>query len=277
MIPAAPIGGIAGWRYMQRTHDAQLAAFSASPALNHEITYFKENISKVESVDDLIKDFTLFKVALGAFGMEDKVADKFFFKKVLEEGSEAEGAFALKLTDKQYREMAEAFGFGNASGSRVAESDFAQKITEAYKVRQFEKGVGESDGSMRLALNLEREIGSFANGDFPETVGWFQLMASPPLREVFETAFGLPQSIGTLDVDRQRALFQDANERMFGSRSMDVFKDPENVDKLLRNFFARDQINNGPGPQTKGMGALVLMQNAVETAANFALFNQPDP
>ncbi len=274
MIPSAPIGGIAGWRFMQRTHESQLAAFKASPALDHELTYFKENISKINSVDDLLKDFTLLKVALGAFGMEDKVADKAFFKKVLSEGTETKGAFALKLTDTNYRDMAKAFGFGNAGGSKVAESDFAKKITDAYEVRQFEKAVGKSDGSMRLALNLEREIGKYANGPLPKTASWFQLMANPPLRTVFETALGLPKSIGTLDIDRQRQIFQDANARVFGSKSMDVFKDPANVDKLLRNFFAQEQINNGPGPLTKGMGALTLMQNAVEAQASFALFNQ---
>ncbi len=276
MIPSAPIGGIAGWRFMQRTQESQQAAFVASPALDRELTYFKENISKIESAEDLVKDYTLFKVALGAFGLEDNVADKFFFKKVLEEGSEDDGAFALKLTDTRYREFAEAFGFGNAGGSRVAESDFAQKITEAYEVRQFEKAVGESDSSMRLALNLEREIGKYADGPSPETTGWFQVMANPPLREVLETALGLPKTIGTLDIDRQREIFQEANERLFGSISLDVFQNPENVDKLLRNFFAREQINNGPGPLTKGMGALTLMQNAVTAAASFAAFNRRD-
>jgi len=274
MIPSTPIGGIAGWRYMQRTQESQLEAFKATPALDRELTYFKENISKVESVDDLINDYTLFKVALGAFGMEDKVADKFFFKKVLSEGSEADGAFSLRLTDTNYREMAEAFGFGNAGGAKVAESDFAQKITDAYQVRQFEKAVGESDDTMRLALNLEREIGKYADGESPETVSWFQLMASPPLRSVFESAYGLPTSIGTLNIDRQLEVFQDANARLFGSASMDVFKDPENVDKLLQNFFAQEQIKNGPGQQTKGTVALTLMENAVAAQASFAQFNR---
>jgi len=274
MIPSAPIGGIAGWRFIQRTQENQMAAFAATPALDREINYFKENISNIETVDDLVNDFTLFKVALGAFGMEDKVADKFFFKKLLEEGSEAEGAFSLRLTDTRYRDLVEAFGFGNAGGVRVGESDFAKKMTDAYQARQFEKAIGESDSSMRLALNLEREIGAYANAEFPESVAWFQMMANPPLREVFESALGLPASIGSLDVDRQREIFQEANDRVFGSQSMDVFKDPENVDKLLRNFFAREQINNGPGPLTKGMGALTLMENAVSAAVTFAQFNR---
>ena len=273
MTPSIPIGGIAGWRFLQRTRDSQMAAFKASPALDRELTYFRENISRVTSADELVKDYTLFKVALGAFGMEDKIANKFFFKKLLSEGTEQKGAFALKLTDTTYRDMARAFGFGNAGGPHVAESGFARKITDAYQVRQFEKAVGEGDNSMRLALNLEREIGKYANGAAPETASWFQLMANPPLRTVFETAFGLPKSIGTLNVDRQREIFQDANARLFGSKSMDVFKDPENVDKLLRNFFAREQINNGPGPLTRGSAALTLMQNAVAAQASFSQFN----
>jgi len=91
---------------------------------------------------------------------------------------------------------------------------------------------------------------------------------------VFETALGLPASVGSLDVDRQREIFQEGNTRLFGSASMEVFQESENIDKLLRNYFAREQINNGPGPLTKGMGALTLMQNAVAAAANFAQFNR---
>jgi len=267
------LGGIAGWRYMQRTQESQMKAFKATPALKRELTYFKDNISKVTSADDLVKDYTLFKVALGAFGMEDKIANKFFFNKLLSEGSEQKGAFALKLTDTNYRDMAKAFGFGNAGGPHVGEFDFAKKITDAYQVRQFEKAVGKSDNSIRLAMNLEREIGKYANGPLSKTASWFQLMANPPLREVFETALGLPKSIGLLNVDRQREIFQEANARVFGSKSMDVFKDPANVDKLLQNFFARDQINNGPSALTGGSVALTLMENAVAAQASFSQFN----
>ncbi len=269
--PIAPVGGIAGWRFMQRTQETQLAAFSTSAELNREIEYFKANISKITSAEELVKDFTLFKVALGAFGLEEKVADKFFMKKVLEEGSENSEAFALRLTDTRYREFAEAFGFGNASGSQLQLSDFGSRMTDQYKILQFEKAVGESDSSMRLAMTLERDIGDLANDSAAGTTAWFLLMGNPPLREVFETAFGMPKSIGQLDIDRQREVFQEANDRMFGSSSMDVFKDPENIDKLLRNFFAREQISNGPGPLTAGMSALTLMQNAVNAQISFNL------
>ncbi len=256
---------------MQRTQETQLAAFSSSAVLNREVEYFKANISKITSAEELVKDFTLLKVALGAFGLEEKVADKFFMKKVLEEGSEDSEAFALRLTDTRYREFAEAFGFGNESGSNLQLSDFGSRITDQYKILQFEKAVGESDSSMRLALTLERDIGDLANDDAAGTTAWFLLMGNPPLREVFETAFGLPKSVGQLDIDRQREIFQEANDRLFGSTSMDVFKDPENIDKLLRNFFAREQINSGPGPLTPGMAALTLMQNAVNAQISFNL------
>ncbi|MBL4807331.1 MAG: hypothetical protein JKY31_08585, partial [Rhodobacteraceae bacterium] len=88
---------------------------------------------------------------------------------------------------------------------------------------------------------------------------------------VFETAFGLPVSVGQLDIDRQKDIFREASERLFGSSSLDVFKDPENIDKLLRTYFAREQINNGPGPLTRGMGAVTLMQSAVNAAFSFNL------
>lgn len=270
--PVSPLQGIAGWRFMQRTQEVQQAAFSQGAVLQREVAYFKEHISKITTAEELVADFTLLKVALGAFGLEDRQADKFFMKKVLSEGTENEDALAIKLTDTRYADLAVAFGFGNAGGAMTGLSDFGQNIAQAYEVRQFEKAVGEGDNAMRLALNLEREIGHYANAAFPDTVAWFELMANPPLKEVFQTAFNLPQEFGLLNIDRQRQILQDANERLVGSSSMDAYKDPENIDKLLRTFFAREQINNGPGPLTPGMSALTLMQNAVTAAISF---NQP--
>ncbi len=272
--PIAPLSGIAGWRFMQRTHESQQAAFVQGAELQREVTYFKENIGKITTAEDLVGDYTLLKVALGAFGLDERLADKFFMKKVLAEGTESDSALAMKLTDPRYREMAVAFGFGNAGGAMTGLSDFGQRITRAYEVRQFEKAVGEGDNSMRLALNLEREIGTYANSASPETTAWFELMANPPLKEVFQTAFNLPKEFGQLDIDRQREILQDANERLVGSSSMAAYQDPENVDKLLRTYFAREQINNGPGPLTPGMSAVTLMQNAVTAAVNFGQFNR---
>jgi len=87
-------------------------------------------------------------------------------------------------------------------------------------------------------------------------------MGNTPLRTVFETAFGLPTSVGALDVDRQLEIFKDKLNGAFGSDSLTVFQDPENVEKLVRDFMVREQLNAGPVTSTPGYSALSLLQNS---------------
>lgn len=274
--PVVPLSGIAGFLFIERTQDAQQEVFNRSPQIARDVQYFKDNIANVTTAEELVNDYQLFRVALGAFGLEDEISKKFFLQKVLAEGSEDPEALANKLVDPRYRDFAETFGFGNLAGAQVRLSDFPSKITDAYQVRQFEVAVGNSDNSIRLAMNLKREIGGYANGTAPETTGWFEIMGNPALRSVFETAYGLPASVGALDIDRQLEIFQDKTSQLFGSKGVDVFTDPENVDTLIRNFLAREQIAAGPTSSTPGFAALSLLQSSSVGAtggANLLLSN----
>ena len=52
--------------------------------------------------------------------------------------------------------MAAEFGFGDL-GRRTNMTTFADKILSRFEQRSFARAVGDSDNSMRLALNLEIE------------------------------------------------------------------------------------------------------------------------
>jgi hypothetical protein len=261
--PVVPFGGIAGWQFLKRTMDTQRAAFDAAPSRQRDIDYFRQNIGKVTTAEQLVDDRRLLSVALGAFGLDDDINSKAFIRKVLEEGTLDRGALANKLTDSRYREFSAAFGFGNGVLPRTALSGFADEIGSAYLRRQFETGVGESDQTMRLALTLERELPGIASRDVGEDTKWLTVMGNPPLRRVFETAMGLPQSFGALDLDRQLVEFRERGERLFGLSSFVDFADPEKQEELMRVFLARAQISGGfgggAGPTSP---ALQLLQSA---------------
>lgn len=259
--PLVPLTGIAGLRFIERTQETQQAVFNKSPSMAREIEYFKENIHKAITPDDLTGDYLLMKVSLGAFGLDDDLSKKYFINKVLEEGSEEPSAFANRMVDTRYKELAEAFGYGNLLGTNVLQSDFADKIVSAYQTQKFEQAVGDVDNSIRLAMNFKREIEDQASDDIAVDTGWYQVMGNTPLRTVFETAFGLPSSVGALDVERQLDLFKEKSSALFGSESLTVFQDQENVDKILNDFMVRQQINSGPDSSTPGYSALSLLQN----------------
>lgn len=260
--PAIPLSGIAGWQFLQRTQESQFETFERSPQLEREVEYFQENIWKVSSAEELVNDRVLFQISLGAFGLEDEVDKKFFMQKILQEGTDDPSSFANSLVDPKYAEMSEAFGFGNLVGPNNVLSDFSTRLVAQYKERQFEIAVGETDNSLRLAMNFKRSISDYANGSDPADVGWFSLMGDVPMRKVMEGALGLPSQFGSLDVDLQQEMLRDKSREKFGDSSLAVFNDPEVVEKAINTYLAREQVNAGPSALTPGVGALTLLQSS---------------
>lgn len=259
--PVIPLGGMAGWSFLQRTQDTQKEAFTASPVMQRDIAYFQENISKVETAEQLVEDYQLLKVALGAYGLDDDIGNKFFIQKVLEDGTLDTDDLSNKLSDKRYYEMARDFGFGDYGIPRTRVSDFSDSIIEDYKDRQFEVAVGEQNHDLRLSMTLERDLAEIVEKSTSDEGKWYSVMGNPPLRSVFQTALGLPSSFGTLDLDLQLNMFREKAETYFGDDSISQFSDPEKMEELNRLFLVRSEIANGGSGMSSGIIALTLLQN----------------
>jgi hypothetical protein len=264
--PALPLGGYAGWSFLKRTYDTQTKAFQASTEIKRDEDYFRAKIGTVKTAEQLVSDRRLLKVALGAYGLDKDINNRFFIRKVLEDGTLKDGTLANRLADKQYRALSAGFGFGDFSVPRTQLSDFADKTLAAYKTRQFEAAVGTQNNDMRLALNVERELPTLAGKASSEAVKWFTVMGNAPLRQVFETALGVPASIGALDLDRQLAIFQTKAEAVFGDDSVSQFAEPAKMDALVRRFLLRGEVATLASAQSASAGALALMQQVTSFA-----------
>ena len=260
--PVIPFGGMAGWAFLQRTQEAQQEAFAQDPVIQNDTEYFLENIGNITSAEDLVGDYRLLKVALGAFGLDEDIGNKYFIQKVLEDGSLNADALANKLSDKRYLEMTIAFGFGDYPTPSTQLSDFGAKTVAAYNERQFEIAVGEQSTDLRLVMGLDRDLGTILDKTTTDAGKWFSIMGNTALRTVFETALGLPSSIGSLDLDLQLESFQDKAQTYFGETTVDQFADPEKMDELNRLYLARSQIATGTTAMSSGSIALTLLQNA---------------
>lgn len=257
--PVIPSGGNIGWTFLSRTRDAQQAAFDGSAAVVRNNEYFRETVGTIRTAEELVSDRRLLSVALGAFGLDDDIENRFFIRKVLEEGTLAEDAFANRLSDKRYSALADAFAF-HLSPPNTALSDFADDIVEKYRTRQFEVAIGEQDGDLRLALGFEREIDAIVADDLTEDAAWFTVMGNPPLRRIFEQALGLPREMAKVDIDRQLEVFRDKAETRFGVSHPAEFADPDLREKLVRNFLVRAELAAFGQATTRGGAALSLLQ-----------------
>jgi len=258
---ALPFGGVSGWLFLQRTRDSQQATFNQSSVIQRDTDYFRENIANAKSAQDLVADRRLLSVALGAFGLDDDIGNKYFIQKILEGGVLKEDALANRLTDSRYRAFAKAFGFGDFSVANTQLSDFPDEIVSAFEDRQFEISVGEQNSDMRLALGVDRDLDAILAKDTTEDGFWFSVMGTPTLRQVFETALGLPSTLGVADIDLQLQTFRAKAEQVFSNGEVSQFSDPEAREKLVRLFLARSDASTGFSATTPGAAALTLLQS----------------
>ncbi|TMV94022.1 DUF1217 domain-containing protein [Thioclava sp. BHET1] len=268
--PIIPFSGYAGWSFLNRTMEKQQAAFNASSEIQRNEDYFREKIGSVETAEDLVNDRRLLSVALGAFGLDEDINNKFFIRKVLEEGSLDSESLANKLSDKRYLKLTQAFGFGDYGIPRTVLSDFPDEIVQKYERRQFEVAVGETDNSLRIALSVQRDLPELAAKDSSEKTKWYTIIGSPAMSEMMQTALGLPKSIGALDVDAQVRIYAEKADRLYGSTDPAQFAEPDTLKQLTRDYFLRSQLTTGT-TITAGNAALSLLQGAQQNRLSLLL------
>lgn len=257
--PVIPQSGLAGWRFLQRTFESQSRVFEARPDLTRDTAYFEAKIGAINSAAELVSDRRLLRVALGAFGLQEDINNRFFIRKVLEGGVLAEGALANRLGDDRYREITKAFGFGDLVVPSTRLSDFGTRIAERYRRQQFELAVGQQSESLRLALTATRDLPALAAGNDAERTKWFKVMGRPPLRSVFETALGLPRSFGSLDLEQQLGVFQDRARSQLGLNSLRDLADPAVSERLIQRFLLRAEAAEQTSTGSASVALGILM------------------
>lgn len=258
--PILPMTGYVGWRFLQRTLATQQQTFNDSAPVKRATEHFREKIGSIRTAEDLVADRQLLEVALGAFGLEDDIDNRFFIKKILSDGTTSPDALSSKLADKRYAAFSKEFGFGDNGLPRTGLSFFADKITALYEKHEFERAVGEQDNDMRSALNLSTALTDIVDTAQSNDARWFTIMGNPPVRAVMETALGLPSSISRLDIDLQLEAFKSRADATFGSAEVSDLTDPEQQEKLIRLFMIRSEAN-AFAASNSGSIALTLLQS----------------
>jgi len=258
--PVLPLAGYTGWGFLKRTMARQQAVQQALPVQQRDEAYFRDRIGKADTAEKLVNDKRLLRIALTAFGLEGDVNSKAFIRKILEGGTLKEGSLANKLADKQYAKLSAAFGYGDFSVPRTKISTFPDEILAQYRARSFETAVGEQNNAYRLAMNAEREIPALAAKTTSETAKWYTVLGSAPLREVLQTALGLPKSFSSIDIDQQVGVLKKRTEAAFGSSHRIQFKDPTKMEALTRRFLLQTEMQGLAGASSPAATALTLLR-----------------
>ncbi len=258
--PVLPLSGYGGWGFLKRTMVRQQAVQQALPAQQRDEAYFRDKIGKADTAEKLVNDKRLLRIALTAFGLENDVGNKAFIQKILEGGTLKVGSLANKLADKQYQKFAAAFGYGDYSVPRTKISTFPDEILTQFRTRSFETAVGAQNNTYRLAMNAERELPALAAKSGSDVAKWYTVLGSAPLREVMQTALGLPKSFSAIDIDQQVSVLTAKTEAAFGSPKISQFADPTKLAALMRRFLLQSQMQGEAAATTPGATTLALLR-----------------
>ena len=257
--PIVPGLGIVGWQFLQRTYASQFESFNQSNVLKRDVDYFLENIGSISSAEELVGDRRLLTVALGAFGLEDDIDNRFFIKTILEEGTLANDSLARRLSDERYEKLSAAFGFGPSEILTTFDSTRMQEVVDLFRTQSFEVAVGEQNDTLRIALFAQREIQNVIDGNSSDDARWFSVLGNPPLRNMFETALGLPSQVGQIDIDDQLEIFRERANSVFGDGEISQFSQQENLNRVTNLYLARSQIDLFSTNSSSAANALVLL------------------
>jgi hypothetical protein len=208
--------------------------FTERTDVQRDVTYFKENIGSVETVDDLFADQKLLNFVLKAYDMESEAQYPGKIRKILESDLSDENSLANRFTDPRYLAMAEDLDL-YASGVATLTSDSTiADIVEKFEQTSYEKNLDEQAPGVRIAIEFKRRL-----EDVTSTV---QLLADSVLREVITKANYIPDEIAYQETEAQVAALEKRVD-------LDELKsDPDQVEKLvLRYLSIKDSSSSSSG------------------------------
>ena len=239
---------------IDKTRDKQLEAMSNQPQHKRAIEYWKENIGSVVTVDDLMDDYDLYSFAMKAFGLEDQMFGKAMIKKVFESDIEDRGSLVNRLNNGRFKEIYNSFEFKyeGTMNYTTYKTEWKQEIVDKYLATQFENKKMDESPSVGTALYAERKA--------PSMKSWYHVLADKDMASFMRTALGIPDSMATVPIDKQKKLFEEKFD-------IEKLQDPEEVDKLQVKYGAMyDALNGGANSPTS---PLVSLFNPINTSGAF--------
>jgi hypothetical protein len=234
---------LTSYRMITSNMTRSLTRVSKEPLVERETAYYKENIGKVKSIDDFMKDDRLYRYAMKAYGLEDMAYAKAFIRKILTEGVKDDNSMANTLVDKRYKEFATAFDFAALGDKTTAQDVVKTGVPDKYVRQTLEEEAGDQNEGVRLALYFARKA--------PTITSAYEILGDKALLQVAQTALGIPPETSRADIDKQAKMIE---ERL----DIESLSDPEELEKFLTRFTAMHEMKNPSQGSASSIASLLL-------------------
>lgn len=220
-----------------------------------EIENFKKNVSKLETVEDLVEDRRVLGVLLSGFGLESEVNNPGKIKAILNSDPEDVNSFANRLNDPRFGALATFVNAPNVGLKTLQTASSQQELIDKFLVNEFEKDVGAQNPAVRDAFFFLRKINTVDST--------FGILGDLPLRTIVTGVLRLPPEIARQSVDKQVSLIEagfDIDKAVLGGTDDQVSKTRKEIldEDLAALATATEQVS-------KAETAVAAIQTQLET------------
>lgn len=241
-----------------RDYSASLANAAKDPTAARATQYFLANIGKVTSAQQLVNNSQLYTYVLKAFNLQDMSYAKALILKVLNGGASSKG-FAQTMNDPRYIALVNAFNFAQNGAATTTDTTTQQTVVNNYNEQTLETQTATESPGAQMALYFKRMV--------PQITNPYSILADKTLLTVFETAYNIPTSFSSENIDVQaKEVTQLVN--------INKLSDPKYLSQFLQRFTAMYDMNNPPGMGTTNpTNALLVSSPGISSDLLMSLAN----
>jgi len=227
--------------------------------VNSETSYYLAHVGDVKSIDDLFADKRLYNYVLSSYGLDPAKEDPKLIRGVLEGGIRDAASVANKLANKAYAGLASAFNFEAYGENATTYNPSQQAVVDKYMRQTLEEDAGQTNDGVRLALYFQRKASTLTD--------WYQVLADKALSQVVRTAFSIPDSFASADIDQQVKYFQS---------KFDIadFADADKLDKFITRFTTMYEIQNPTSTATTSVSVLFSQPTTIGVSTDLLMAMQ---
>lgn len=218
--------------------------------------YYQENIVKVQSLNDFLKDRKLVDFALTANGLDPTKVDSDMLKQLFASDLTDPKSFANTQTDERYAEFVASFNFdkdgklNKANAAGVQNRGEVLSTDNLYLHQTLETEQGDANQGVRLALYWQRMA--------PTITSAYDILGDTALLEVFRTAYSLPSEMSNMDITQQAKIVE-------SKMDLKDLNDPTKMKKFISRFTAMYDIANDTSSSSANAALTILGGSSATT------------
>ncbi len=222
-----------------------------APDVATQTKYFRENIGKAKSADDLVNDSRLFAYAMKAFALGDRAYAKSLMKQVLQQGVASSTSLAYRLHDPNILAFARAFDFAANGAQTTGSQSLVASVVDQFAQNALESDQAKQNPGVGLALYFQRKA--------PALASVYGVLADKKLLQVVQIALGISPATAVMPIDSQAALL---------SKKIDLadFRDPAKLQKFIARFAAQYDTKYGDASATGAARSNAILLGASQDA-----------